>query len=495
MKDSIIANLTGTPDRRRAQLAALLVVLVWAVALLVGGCTSDPASLVGAGLIDNEIDETLANMEILTIESFAGIRVNNTLRELPLGRELTEQEALYLGSEANTQTSFMANFEFSDIDESIYPDELFTAENIKNVFFSLTKLNVYGAFDDSLKITCDGNTGECDTVTVVYPVGDNPQELYYFVHELAVPFVPEDYNDYPAVVPDFDPTIIVRDFHLPVEGDLPRLPMFEADFLGWYEAGTPVGILVQLGPLSDPGLVGFASGDLITFSEIPLDAVGTIPGPNLIIEFEDQSIPNLLIGPADDTTVFEDVAPAAETAAEAGDGFMLRTGLRSYPAIRFDLAQLPANVLVNRAVFSVTNDTSTSYGPEFSIMVSEIVASVMDDPSRVMDVVTILDSTRVYPLGFRANLRPKEDFVIEFDITTGIRRAVNRVNEEPRGFLLSGVENRGVFPFGNLPPDLTRPDFYYRQMNLLGLDDPDPQHRPHLKIWYSVVDELTGGGQ
>jgi len=90
----------------------------------------------------------------------------------------------------------------------------------------------------------------CDTVTVVYRVGDGPRELYYFVHQLDAPFDPADYGDYPTVVPPHDPVILVQDFHLPVESDLPRLKMFEEDIVTWHATGAPVGVLVQLGPLS-----------------------------------------------------------------------------------------------------------------------------------------------------------------------------------------------------------------------------------------------------
>jgi len=147
---------------------------------------------------------------------------------------------------------------------------------------------------------------------------------------------------------------------------------------------------------------------------------------------------------------------------------------------------------LNRAVLSVTNDTSSSFGAVFSVMVSEIVAEVMDDPSLTLEAFDLGDSSKIYPLNVRDNLRSKLDYVVEFDITTGIRRAVNRVYDEPRGFLLSGVEDRSVFRSG---ADPTLPDFYYRQLNFLGFGNADPELRPVLKIWYSVVDELNGGGK
>ncbi len=483
MKESKIARLNRPHGRRNLLLLALAVTLFWSAALLVGGCTSDPANLVGAALIDSRIDTTLALVEITAVEAFSGIKVSDA------NEKITESQTLYLGTEKNTKASFIVNFDFTDIFTDEYPEEIFTEENIKTVKLSLTKLVPYKAIYDSILI--DPDTG--DTTTVHVSTGQ-PLDLIYFVHELDEAFDPLDFENFPASVPPFNSAIINQDFQIPNTSSEVFLNLYVSDFLRWVNGRTKIGLLFRLGDQSDPGLVGYASNELTTFSEVPLLAVGTIVAPDLIVDFADQDI-NLQVPPAEDTTVFEEVDTVPQTAPAAADTFVLRTGLRSYPAIRFDLANLPTNALINRAVLSVTNDTSSSYGPEFSVMISEIVGDVMDDPSYSLDVSTVLDSTRVYPLSFRSNLRAKEDFVIEFDITTGIRRAVNRVNEEPRGFLLSGVEDKFVFPFGNLPPDLTQPGFYYRQLNLLGLNDPDPQHRPHLKIWYSVINDLSGGGQ
>jgi len=101
LKDAKIANWTRTSGRRRAVLLALGVALIWTAALLVSGCTSDPASLVGAGLIDNRIDSTLVEVDIAAIEMFAGIRVDNP----DIG--LSAQQALYLGTEVDTRASFL----------------------------------------------------------------------------------------------------------------------------------------------------------------------------------------------------------------------------------------------------------------------------------------------------------------------------------------------------------------------------------------------------
>lgn len=462
-----------------SSLAMLSVVLLYS-----GGCTSDPASTVGFGLIDNGIDETLVSLEISAVVAFSGIRVNNK------DVEIYEQEVLYVGEEIDTKTMFMANFDFSEAISPEIPLEAWTVDNIQSVNLLLKKFAVYATEEED----------EEEEAGAVLAAGDQragafPDSLIFFLNELEAPFLEEDYLDYPAVVPPFDPTLINQDFNEPNGDNEPRILMFDTDVIRWATAGEEVGVLIRTGPATAPGLVGFASEDLTKFSELTgALQVGAAIGPTIAINFASPDT-IILLRPVADTTIYEAVAPVSETIAEASDGFLLRTGLRSYPAIRFDLAQVPENALINRAVLSVTNDTSSSYGPEFSVMISEIVAEVMDDPSLTLEAFDLGDSTKVYPLTYRSNLRAKEDYVIEFDITTGIRRAVNRVNEEPRGFLLSAIEDPTIFPFGLRPPDVTGPDFYYRQLNFLGFTDPDPELRPVLKIWYSIVDELSGGGK
>jgi hypothetical protein len=462
-------------------LAALLVAGAWALGLLVAGCTSDPANPLGAGLIDNQIDSTLLEIDVVNIDNFAGLRVDNANVKVPA------QQALYAGSEGGNRASFVVNFDFSDIFSDDFPAELFQADSIKSVKFSLTKLLPYVSRRDSAGVS---PTTGLDTIYRV-PTGQ-PLNLYFFVHELQAPFDPLAFEDYPTATPPFSGPVIIQNFETPNTSSEPTFTLYEDDFLRWVASSAKVGMIVQLSDLSDPGLVGFASGDLKTYSQVPDVAVGTVVGPNIIVEFEDRLV-NKLVPPAEDTTVFEQVAPAPADLAAAAGGFVLRTGLRSYPAIRFSTANLPVNALVNRAVLSVANDTSLSFGPAFSVMVSEIVAGTMDDPSGRMDASAILDASRVFPLSLNPNLRANQDVVIEFDVTTGVRRMINQVNDDVRGFLLSGIERRGTILQGEPAPDPTLPDFYFRQMNFLGLSDPD--HRPQLKVWYSVVNELAGGGQ
>ena len=481
-------GVRGRIGRQRALLAALVIAAVWSAGLLlVGGCTSDPLSAVGSGLVDDRIDSTLLELKMVTIDAFSGIQVDDD------AVSLVEQQTVYMGTEANTQASLLINFDFGDIVSDDYPLELFDRDNIQTVKLSLTKLLPYSARKDS--VLYDEITGEVDTIYRV-PTGQ-PLDLRYFVFELQAPFDSLTYTTYPAAVPSYNGAALNSDFTESKEGEEPTLSLYVDDLVRWVTTGAEVGIMVQLGDQSDPGLVGFASRDLKStyYSEIPVVAVGTIPGPNLIVTFEAGADP-LLIRSDADVTAYEQVDTAPTTVAEAADRFILRTGLRSYPAIRYSLDALPPNAIVNRAVLTVTNDNSTGYGPEFSVVVSEIVDTVMDNTDRRLDVSGLKDERDVYTLEFRDNLRPDVDQVIEFDVTEALQRAVNGVTAETRGLILTGVETKVPFlGTRRIPPDVTLPGFYYRQMNFRGLADPDPASRPFLRVWYSVINDLTGGGE
>ena len=250
LKDSCIAKKAGASGRRPAVLTALAVVLAWALVLVSGGCTNDPANPLGGDLIDNQIDSTLSSLEIVAIESFAGIRVDDSdemIQDLP---------TLYLGSEGGTETSFVVNFDFADIATEEHPIEDFTFDNINSVRLSLTKYLVYEPFETI--ITIDDTGLEPDTTTTLVPTG-YPETLYFFVHELDSPFDNMAMADYPASIPPFNGAQINDDFFIGHIGNEPSILLDRTTFLRWVADGVKVGVMVQLGPLSDPGQVGVAS--------------------------------------------------------------------------------------------------------------------------------------------------------------------------------------------------------------------------------------------
>lgn len=469
-----------TQGRVPGQVLALLLasLLAGMLSLGAGGCTSDPSSVVGTGLIETRMDSTLLQLDIRTIDNFAGLEVTNSA--VPLN----EQQALYMGAEKDTRTSILANYDLSVIDDAVFPDSVFARENIATVSLSLIKLKPYFATRDSA-----GTNPETGNDTTYVVSTGQPLDLYYLVYELVAPYDPGSFLTYPAAVPPFDPTIINSDYTEPNTSIEPFLAMSVDDLVRWRQEGVPFGLLLRLNVQSDPGLVGFGSLELTQYTEVEDVRVGTVVAPNLRIKFDNPDT-TLLIPPTADTTVFEQVEDLAVTVGDAADGFTLRTGLRRYPAFQFTMANVPSNARINRAVLSVVNDTETSYGATMSIQVAEIVPSLLEGAPPGFGAEVMRDDTRIYPLSFRSNLRPELDARIEFDITAGLQRIVNDVNDEVRGLLLSGIEDKLLF----VPsPDVTLPDFYYRQFNFRGLADPDPESRPYLKVWYSVSEDVSGG--
>jgi hypothetical protein len=192
-----------------------------------------------------------------------------------------------------------------------------------------------------------------------------------------------------------------------------------------------------------------------------------------------------------DTSTF-DVVPVAPSSV--ADGIMLRTGLRSYPALMFDYSTLPANARINRALIELHNDTSTSFGNFADLWVSELDSTEFEGPDREIELDQFRESDWVYPLTGQNGVVPALAEVVELEVTVGVQRYVNTVNEEPKGlFLTAGevmvVDFEILFRFGT---GLT-PDFYHRQFNFYGLSAA-PELRPRLKITYSLIDELSEGG-
>ncbi len=450
---------------------AFICALAFLVILAVAGCTSDDPNLVGTALVTDHVDTVLFALGTEQVIQYSAIRVDNP------DILIHQQEVLYIGEQGGTRSgSIIANYDFSDIFSNEYPETLFTVENIQSVKFSLTKLKFYSASEGE-----DG-TG-------------HPVDLFYQVQEMEAPFVSADFEDYPVT----DPPVGVgpflnSDFAVANIHDEPLLPFYDAvDFLGWIANRESVGIIVTLGAQSDPGLVGFASSELTHFRELSDLFVGTVPEPNFVVVFNDPSIENFLLAPYADTSSFEEVP---DPPADADGGFLLRTGLRSYPALNFDLTGLPPNAFINRALLSVTIDTTISFGNLGSIVVLEWDVAGFGDPYRTMDLDVLTDAIprgrnrySFHVTGQNA-LDPTRNTIVQFDITQAILRIINQVYTGTRGLLLTAGED--FFPEGLSTS--VNPDFYYREFRFMGAAAADQAQRPQLKITYSVVNELEGEG-
>lgn len=454
---------------------ALLVAALLAAILAVNGCTSDPENLVGTPLVEATFDTVLVPLEIENITDYSAVKVTNDA--IPVYR----QDLLYLGKESGTESSLLANFDFAFSDTTVprdkeaFPDSLFTADNIASVKFSLTKPIFYHA-----RSVSDTAIGQ-------------PFDLYYVVRQLEAVFDSNSYADYPNVIPPILPKDLNPDFTIPNQSDEPSMIIFVEEFLQWFENGEAIGIIVQLDELSDPGLVGYGSRDTRAYSQFDALAVGTIVGPNFAVTFKEFVDDNevYLMEPYSDTSTF-DVVP--EAPASVADGVMLRTGLRSYPALMFDYSALPANARINRALIQLHNDTSTSFGNFADLWVSELDSTEFEGPAREIELQQFREPDWVFPLSGKNGVVPALDEVVELEVTVGVQRYVNTVNDEPKGlFLTAGeimiVDFEPLFRFGS---GLT-PDFYHRQFNFYGLSAA-PELRPRLKITYSLIDELSEGG-
>ena len=461
-----------------ALMSALAVLLI----LSVTGCTSDEPNLVGAGLVTDHVDTVLFPLGADEVLRYSALKVENP--DIPVH----EQELVYLGAQGGTKSSIMANFDFSFSSETVprdtvaFPDSLFTVENIKTVKFSLIKPMYYQAFINEV----DGTPIRND------PTGQ-PVELYYLLKQLETPFDPADYAGWgDNVVPPILPPLMNTDFNEPNESDEPFLRMRAEDFMRWFDAGEPIGMIVQLDAQSDSGLVGYGSRDTKKFKQFSPLQKGTIVGPNFQVQFNNDWVDTnqfYLMEPYADASTFDEVSAAAP---DVDSGFMLRTGLRSYPTLLFDLSGLPPHAFINRALLSVTNDTTVSFGNLSSIVVLEWDEARFGDPFATIPLDDLNDPNDRYSFHVTGqnSLDPGRNAIIQFDVTQAILRIVNEVYFGTRGLILTGGED--FLPEGSFIS--VNPDFYYREFQFFGTSAVDPAHRPQLKITYSVVNDLEKGG-
>jgi hypothetical protein len=466
----------GQSNKRFGMGLAFICALAVLVNLAVTGCTSDEPNLVGTALVTDHMDTVLFALGAEDVLTYSALRVENNPDPTQKydGITVDKQEVLYLGELGGTRSgAIIANFDFSDSDK--FPEDIFNEENIKNVFFSLTKLKYHRAYADT------GNTE---------PTGQ-PVNLYYHLQELDGPFDPLDYKNYPVPTPPGAGPLLNDDFDEPIISSEPLLRLVDPkDMLDWIANKEKVGIIVTFGAQSDPGLVGFASSELTHFSQLDPLFEGTVAAPNFVVEFQDVTANNFLVEPYDDTSTFEKVTDAPQFVT---DGLLMRTGLRSYPALYFDLSALPPNAFINRAVLSVTNDSDVSFGNLGGIKVLEWDVERFGAPADTINVLDLNDPSARYSfiVTGATSLDPTLEETIQFDVTQAILRIINNVYLGTRGFLLTDEET--FYP--GLSSTGVNPDFYYREFHFKGSADGDQAHRPQLKITYSVVNELNGEGE
>lgn len=459
-------SVTGNPERRptarlhlRWRTVVLLAVLAAWLGLYLAGCSSDEPNLVGTGLVESHIDTSLDTLLVTEILQYTGKNLYDP------DQMLSQQEMLYLGSQGGTSSSILANYDFSEVFSDSLPEEVWTAENISWVRLQMIMADYYISLYEP----------------EVEEEGQKVIPKYYEVYQLDAPF---DTTAYPAPVPGHDLTDLNINPILDDAGEV-NIDLSVPFFLDWVQAGAVQGLLVQEGGGSDAGLSGFAARDNRHMGSQFLQlGEGTTQGPALRIQFVN---PDTIVSikPIADTSTFHEIAAAP---ADPADGLMLRTCLRSYPILRFNLADLPPDVYINRAVLYVANDTTTSFGNLESIVISEFDLDFFGSTGDSLPLPDL--ESAVYRISGMTSLDPTYNGVLQFNVTQAIQRIVNSVYEGEKGLIMTAGED--IFPSYDL--STVDPDFYFTQFNFFGTAAPDSL-RPQLRITYSGVDELTGGGE
>ncbi len=448
--------------RQRASLAVWLICMITMLgAWFLTGCTSDIPSEVGTSLVHSEIDVVLEPLSLNDLELYTAKNVSDD--EVPL----LEQEVLYFGSQEGNSSSILVNYDFSDIYSEEFPDTAWTLDHITNVELRLVRLAAFGG------VLPGEEPGDDDVII----------EKYYMVHELDEPF---NGANFPGPIPAHGILNLNTEYGTNLAAAEPRMVFTTSRLLNWIAAAEVQGLIVNDGPESSVGMLGFASNDLDVAHAGELANIHEDPGayPVILVSF-DHTESIAYIDPMADISTFHEIKPAP---LDSADGMMLRTCLRTYPMLRFDFSSLPENVFINRAILSVTNNVTTSFGQLEAIVVSEIDVELFGVPGDSMPLANLDGAT--YNISGMTSLDPYTHEKMDFVVTSAIQRIINDVYEGDRGFILTAGED--IYPVYNLTG--VGPDFYFNQFDFFGTSAADTL-RPKLKITYSSIDDLSGGGK
>ena len=446
---------------RASNLCCALLAAGILLALVGGGCTSDDPNEVGLDLVTISLDTVLAPLGLRNINQFSALAIEDSRVDFD------NQQVVYLGTQEGDSSSFLANFDFGD--PSLFEgfdDSLFTLDKIQTVNFSLQKVAIYGK--------ARSQTIGDEIVNIPAP------DIHYRISRLDAP-----------IDSSWTPPIPVPDHGLPfiddIEGgggDQPLLPMSKVLFLDWYNAKEVIGVLIEAGPGSDPGLVGYASRDLTAYIELDNVAVGTVVAVNFVVNFADEEV-NFLLPPFADLSTFHKLT---EPPADVADGMLLRSSLRSYPALLFDFAGLPPNAYINRATLRVTADTSRSFGTLATLAASELDSIYFTSSPGAMTVDDL--GSRIFQITGVTNADPYQVITYEFNVTEYVQRRVNEVYEGTRGIVV------GVGEWFNTGYQQTpTAEFYFNEIRFMGTSAPDSLQMPHLRITYTRIGDIRIGGE
>jgi len=442
---------------RTTVILTALMVCALVFAGLLAGCTSDLPNELGHDLGIITMDTVLAPLSMETITQFSALDVTDP--EVPYG----SLQTLYLGTQGGNTSSMLVNFDFGDVFSDEFPEELFTSENIQTVNFSLTMLDFYG---NKRFTTSDG-----DTLEVIEPV-----DIHYWISVLDAPF--DTTSTAPVAIPPHG--LAIFQDQEGNRGKEPLLPLDKNLFLQWVASGEIIGFLIEAGPGSDPGLVGYAARELTFYSQLEAIGAGTVVAPDFVVNFVSEEV-NYQMPPMADISTFHELRTAP---TDPVDGMMFRTGLRSYLALLFDLSDLPANSYINRAALRVMSEPDSSFGTLTTLQISEMDSLDFTNPATSMTVDEL--DRALEPTATLSSVDPYQVEIIEFNVTDYVQRRINNVYTGRRGLAITADEAFFGANFG-VPPD-----FYFNVFRLFGTNAPDSL-LPQLRITYSLVDEVNGG--
>ena len=436
------------------------LVILAAAALAVGlaivaGCTSDQSNPVGA-VIPAELD--LVDPVIVTTRTLVN---SGTVTITDEDHPFDLSEVLYLGFRGDEASSILLSYDFSGIQDSVGADVTINSTSITGVTMFLYRMVGY---DNVGQDTNDGSAAK-----EIFP-GWKTFAIWSLADTL-------DTAAYPGPEPATSDFVTAEDDG----GEVIAISIPEADLLDWIDAGR-ADLMIKAGPLSDEGLIGYASRDLQLNSQHPRALAGTTVGVTIAVTIDGVD-GDIVFQPTKDVSTFHQLDEPGETFA---DGFMLRTHFRRYPWLRFNLDSLPENILINRAILRCAMDTLVGYGPLEAAVISEIPLAAVDGVDTLQlaeleDVVSVISGqTNLDP----RYVAPEQWPWVGFNVTSAVQRFVNGVLEEPTALILTAGED--VFPTYDVV--LWDPEFYLTRFQFMGT--ADPVYAPYLEVTYTI---FSGG--
>jgi len=441
------------------------------------GCTSEDPSPVGANLVESEIDSALVALTASAVTSYGVLDVMDP--DVPLDAA----EVLYLGESGGNASSILASYDFTVLDhpDSAYLAPYLTVDNITSADVVLYLLSWYEPYRGNDPPDPDDEDYEPVVETWL------GARKYYEVHALTAPL---DTLTYPAPEPAFDPALLNDGAPELAPANGPIFVDLAADVIADYVAGRrPLSLIIREGAGSQPGLLGFASKEMVHGgSTLPQLNAQVVLGPALRLRLSQtpdewaSDRQTIEIGPRADVSTWHQLAAPPSDPAE---GIVVRTHLRSYPVVQFDLASLPADVRINRAHLVVANDTTRSFGHRTVLTCSELPVEFAPPGRTTVGLDDI--EPEIYFLTGNGTWEPEHltQHELRFDVTQSVQRYVNDAYAGERGFLLAAGEY--FFPGFNSDPD---PDFWFTRWVFHGTAAA-PELQPRLEISYTRLDELS----